>query len=404
MGGIYLWKGWKHIVGVVIALSCSYILGFTYVAHHRSHFPNLGETLQLTKVRGEIVSLPTNYAAESRVVIKLSHHGRDTRILTKIPPYPRFAYGDIILVSGVAKRPEVIDNFDYPLFLEKQGINHVIQKGSLTFVEHGDTSVQSLLYRFRAKLEARSEGLIPEPEASLLNGILLGSRQNLPQSLTEELRATGTSHIVAISGANITIVVNLLVALLPFSSLRAKFRETVLIGLCLSLMTGASASVVRGSAVACLASFVRVRGRKSNVWGLIFFPATCMILINPLYLKSDPSFQLSLSAYVGITLLAKPLTATLKKSLTLVPETLRGALIETAAASIGTLPVSLLQFGSLSWIGLLANPAVLWLIPFITILGGIFLLYPLPILTTVLWFLLHMFLTIIHLFSRLAHA
>ncbi|CAN5132878.1 hypothetical protein BH11PAT4_BH11PAT4_1520 [soil metagenome] len=399
---ILFWlKLWQSKLGGLTGILVAASIGVCHVASFRARVPKLPNEVPIN-VTGVVCESPDNRDSGSLITVAATVQGKEVRILAHVPPYPRFAYGEKVTLAGIAKRVEPIEDFDYPLFLERRGITHSMQRAKLYRTGEADRSVVGYLFNARAVLEARVGNTIPEPEASLLNGILLGSRQQLSEELVAELRATGTSHIVAISGANITIVVELLVTLLPLYSLRAKRNATQAIGAVLSIATGASASVVRGSIAAGLASTVKAAGRPSIPTSLVLLPATCMIIYNPLYLTADPSFQLSFAAYTGIVFLAKPLQRILAIPLKLLPAALQGAAVETLAATVGTLPVSLATFGSVSWIGLIANPAVLWLLPAITTFGGLFLIAPVRLVSDITWFLLHSFLGIIHLFNKLA--
>jgi competence protein ComEC len=320
--------------------------------------------------------------------------------LAHAPPYPQYSYGQTVTIIGKAKQVSTFEGFDYPLFLERQGATHSIQNAQVALQSEAPLDLKKFLFSLRSYLERKIETHLPEPESSLLNGILLGSNQNLSEELTQTLRNTGTSHIVAISGANVTIVVGLLVLLLPLYTLKSQRNATIVISLLLITMTGASASVVRGGVVASLGSCVKAAGRRKNLCGIILLPACCMLMWNPLYLKADPSFQLSLAAYSGILLLSPSLEVLLGKIVSTLPSAVSSAFKETAAATLGTLPVSFLVFGSVSWLGLLVNPAVLWLLPVITILGGIFLIIPISLVGNLLWLALHVFLEIILTFSH----
>lgn len=374
--------------------------GFCHVATHRSKVPRLSDHVRIS-ASGTVISSPDNRDDESRLTVRTSYQGVSVIVLVHVPPFPKYSYGDEISLSGTADKAVPIEDFDYPLFLERQGVTHTIKRAKVSFVRKGKGGVTSALYHVRELLETRVTNSIPEPEASLLNGILLGSRQQLSEELVAQLRKTGTSHVVAISGANVTIVVELLVLLLPLYTRRSQRNATFLIGFALSVATGASASVVRGSLAAALGASVKAAGRPRHSPNIVLLPAVCMLLANPLYLRADPSFQLSLAAYSGIIFLSPVVQRILRLPLRYAPGVLRATFTETTAATLATLPISITSFGNVSWIGLIANPALLWMLPLITAFGGVYLILPNQITTSILWILLHSFLSSIRVLSRL---
>ncbi len=393
-------KAWVSCIGWGTGILLATGIGFCHVATYRSRLPKLPEHIRVSE-HGTIVGSPDNRDDENRLTIRTSYQGVSVTILVHTPPFPKFAFGDEVTLTGTADRATRIEDFDYPLFLERQGVTHTMKRARISFVSKGKEGITSTLYSIRSLLETRIANSIPEPEASLLNGILLGSRQQLSEELVVQLRKTGTSHVVAISGANITIVVELLVLLMPLYSRTSQRNATILIGFALSIATGASASVVRGSLAAALGASVRAAGRPRNSPNIVLLPAVCMLIANPLYLRADPSFQLSLAAYSGIIFLTPLVQRVFSLPLKYIPEVLRATFTETSAATLATLPISITSFGNVSWIGLIANPALLWMLPLITAFGGAYLVFPNQVTTSILWILLHSFLSSIRVFSKL---
>ncbi len=332
------------------------------------------------------------------------------RVLIHADRYPTWQYGDRLNVRGVLSKPEAINGFNYPLYLERYGVYGIIQRPTwLGKIGSGSGNRQlALLYGFGRSLEHSIQQTLPEPESSFLAGVLLGSKRAIPSYIQDQLRQTGTSHIIAISGANITILLDLLLRLLPVSSTRAKLLATVSIALFISLLTGASASVVRGATVACLGVYLRFRSRRAWTAPLITGCMLVMLLSNPLLLVADPGFQLSFAAFAGLSYFGSPLSAFLERAVFVrrLPEVIRASLAETTAATLGTAPISLLLFRQLSLLGLIVNPLILWLLPSATFLGLLSLplarLPPLRLLVGLpLWLILHSILATIASFSRL---
>lgn len=336
----------------------------------------------------------------------------NNRIRLKTDRYPPYAYGDTLQVQGKLEHPEQFESFNYPLFLQRYGITAILDKPSITeAIPTQKPSILGLLYTLRGKVEHHISTYIPEPEASFLGGILLGSKRAIPEYIQEQLKVTGTTHIVAISGANITILLGLLLNALPLYSPQAIFWTTTGIALFITTLTGGSASVVRGATVAVLGNFIRWRGRKPHPTGIILISLAGMLIVNPLLLKADPGFQLSFAAYAGLLYLGSGTTAVIDRtSLTRwLPSIAKSSLSETTAATIGTAPLSYTLFGTVSPLGLLVNPFVLWLLPAVTLLGLLLIsigwIDPIArLLVFPLWLLLHTALAIVELFARIGGA
>jgi competence protein ComEC len=401
---VILQPAWAKIL-LIIGLPLAYWSGWSHIhiwqANHHDTF------LENADFEGEaIVSDAPDVRPEKQFLTvhplksPITHN-----ILLKADLYPRFSYGDHIAVHGKLIHPEPVEDFNYPLFLQKNDISAIINRPHITYLS-SEWSVTKMLYAIRSAIEGHISASIPEPEASFLSGVLLGSKRAIPQDIQDELKTTGTTHVVAISGANITILLEILLRVLPLYRPRSKLYAISGIAVCISLLTGASSSVVRGASVAILGSLLRYQERKPRALGMTLIPATAMLLGNPLLLRADPGFQLSFAAYAGLLFLgthAVKFIATCP-GLKRLPEVVRSACAETSAASIGTAPVSFMLFGQANMLGLIVNPAVLWLLPAITLLGLLFIsvgwISVIGMLIAIpLWFLLHLFLEIIHSFS-----
>jgi competence protein ComEC len=230
-----------------------------------------------------------------------------TRLLLKAERNLDIAYGDEIRFSGHAEPPEAFNGFDYPGYLERYGIFTTVPRATVTVIARERASpLLAQLYRWRSWMEQQIGHYLPEPEASFLAGILLGSKRAIPSDVTDALRATGTSHLVAISGANITIVVSSLLRLLPVARARAKASLVISTGALNSILTGGSASVIRGAVVVSIGALVNCFGRRAWPAATILLAAVGMLLVNPLLIRSDPGFQLSFAAYAGLLIAGKP--------------------------------------------------------------------------------------------------
>ncbi|MFZ1522395.1 MAG: ComEC/Rec2 family competence protein, partial [Candidatus Saccharimonadales bacterium] len=201
----------------------------------------------------------------------------------------------------------------------------------------------------------------PEPEASLSLGFLLGTRNSLPDSFNEKLNRTGLTHIVAVSGYNLTIIVEAVRRLMGKSSRKNVMLVSLsLIGIFM-LFTGMAPSIARAAIVSVVSLLAWYYGRKINPLTVILISAGITAYLNPLYIWLDLGWWLSVLAFTGVLILA-PLIG--ERYFPKLKERLIPAiLIETFSAQLLTLPLILSVFGRLSIISIPANLVVVPFIP-----------------------------------------
>lgn len=227
---------------------------------------------------------------------------------------------------------------------------------------------QQKLYTIRDAFIARLNYAIPEPHAAFVAGALIGTRSDLPYSIKQDFARTSTSHIIAVSGYNITIIATAIAWI--FTSVMRRSRAfwciVVVLGLFM-ILTGGSASVVRATIMGVLALCARQVGRLNNAGYALMIAAGIMIALDPTILRYDIGFQLSFMATVGI-LLVSPLAEKALPMLTrwgIFGETL----IMTCSAQICVIPLLAYYFKTVSLISLPVNLLVLPTIPFFMMMG-----------------------------------
>jgi len=281
--------------------------------------------------------------------------------------------GEVLQITGYT-RPPPFQMESYARWMERHRIQGSIV--AKTAIKTGSAAgFLELFPLVGARLQRSILSSFPGEPGQLLAGLLLGAKQSLSNDLTAALRATGTSHLVAISGANVVIILGIVLQILPTYSLRSRTLYSVLIGLIICLLTGASASVVRGALTVGIASILQLLGRHPNRGGLFILPAFLMSVGNPLLPSSDVGFQLSFAAIGGVLFVQPYLARILERPFKHVPRVITSSLQETAAATIGTAPVAYTVFGTTSWLGLAVNPLLLWLVPPISFLGLAYLCF-----------------------------
>jgi competence protein ComEC len=291
-------------------------------------------------------------------------------------------YGDRVRVRGLVQTPPEDEEFSYSDYLALQGIHSILSTSTITLIPFGGHTdpIPAFIYRVRASLLNRVYKLFPEPEASLLAGILLGEDNNIPAELQQAFKNTGTSHIIAISGFNIAIIAGLFVIL--FSRFFGKRWGAVLAILGISFYTilvGASPSVVRAAIMGTLSILAGQVGRRNLPLNMLAFTAGVMALADPFVLW-DVGFQLSFMATLGLVLYAQPMqdatAAFLTRHFPNAPvEKIVGPFSDffllTLAAQITTLPISAYHFQRISLVSIIANPLILPAQPPVMVLSGL---------------------------------
>jgi competence protein ComEC len=340
---------------------------------------------QMTVV-GYINNFPTVDDVEQEVVVTVSrlrtnddqrgewHEVRgQARLLTT--NRTRYLYGQPVEVTGRLATPPDFEDFSYREVLARQGINSHFYDAKVVLRE-GPTqgaAWRRWLYDVRSWAMALIEQRLPEPHAALAEGILLGVDAGIPDDLYERFNATGTSHVLVISGSNVALIAALLLGV----SRRLVGRWAMgvaLVGIgAYAVLVGAEASVLRAALMGGLVVVAAGVGRRSTA--LISLAVACwvMLLVNPNTLY-DVGFQLSAIATLGLVLFATGMMAWITAHwpglqgglLTdgasddvSVGALLRGMLVDggvmTVAASILTLPLVAFHFQRVSMLGVLVN-------------------------------------------------
>ena len=326
----------------------------------------------------------------------------------------RFRYGESVRVSGQLTEPLIFEDFDYRAYLARKQI-HSLMRWARVEPQPGMLRGGFLLqfvYGLRARGERLLNHLLPEPYAALANGMLLGIEAGIPDELYEKFNLTGASHVIVISGSNVTLVTGVLMALgFRLFGQRGALWPT-LGGLALyTCLVGGDVAVMRAALMGGLFVVATVLGRQSAALASLAAACWAMTLWNPLMLW-DVGFQLSSAATVGLILIGPALTDSftsfghrLEKSLLrkgnapnssqtdfLLPRSfgdlLRDSLLMTIAASVTTYPLIVHYFGRLSLISLFTNMLIAPVQPWIMIFGGIGLIVGLSGLDQIAHYLL----------------
>ncbi len=291
------------------------------------------------------------------------------KIFFEMPLYPRYTYGDVLKVNCGLSTPKASEDFRYDMYLAKFGVFSLCQHPKISFVDAKKGNFfYAYILDFKDGFAQKIQNLWHEPYASFVAGILYGYRGGLG-TLQEDFNRTGVTHIVAVSGFNITLIASIFSNILLFFYIpRKKAFWIVLIAITVFVIfVGASGSVVRAGIMGMVVLLAQQLGRRSRALNSIICAVTLMVVHNPLVLLYDAGFQLSVVSTMGLVYLS-PL---IQQKLNFVPHTLgiQESLSSTLSAILATLPLILFQFGRLSLVAPLVNVLILPGIPIAMALG-----------------------------------
>lgn len=288
---------------------------------------------------------------------------RRPRVLLRAS-YLRPGYGDRVEITGRLSRPRSRPGWPLAEILARRQIRWVVDAGPIRVTERAGMSIVGVLLSARQQFEATTRALLPEPHASLVAGVVFGSRVGLPPDLRAAMTATGTSHLTAASGMNVAWVAgSLIIAAGVIGRLPASLLAIVGVWL-YTLLVGAPPSAVRAAAMATVALVARGLGRQADAIVVLALAASALLAWDP-GLAFDLGFQLSATATAGLILLAPRI----ESWLSWLPSWARGYVAIAIAAQIATLPLIAGTFQRISLVSLPANILAAPTIPTIMGLG-----------------------------------
>ncbi|KKR19402.1 MAG: internalization-related competence protein ComEC/Rec2 protein [Parcubacteria group bacterium GW2011_GWF1_39_37] len=362
------------MVGIVFGVGRMYVSDL-YTESELSRFAN-----QKIWAEGIIVSEPDVRENNTKLTIGLRSIfvGTTTvavreKIVVTVPIHPEFRYGDKVKISATLKEPTKIKSedgrtFDYGGYLRVRGVWFTSSYTTVDLISNGHGSVvKSSLFKIKKTFTESLDNALPEPESSLLSGLLLGAKQSLGKEILEEFQKTGVSHIVVLSGYNIAIVANSIMNFFRFLPKNLSFGLGAVGIVFFTILSGGGASAWRASIMVLVALFAKRMNRDYKIGRVLGFTIVLMLAPNPLLLAFDPSFQLSVLATIGLIFVSPYVSP----YLVWITEKfgLREIVSSTIATQITVLPYLIYNMGVLSLVSLPVNVLILGTIPLAMFLG-----------------------------------
>jgi len=310
--------------------------------------------------------------------IKISDKNIKGRVLVNASNYSKYRYGDVLNVTCYLKIPEKFNNFDYKMYLARYGIYSLCYYPKIKKV--GESS--SFFYKNILKIRQNSKKIInkflPEPQSSILNALILGYKKSFPDDLRENFAKAGLSHVLAISGLHIAVLISILMVLfsrvLGFNT-NLSFILNLIFIIIFVILVGMPASAVRAAIMGFALLLSQKLNRNHESLRVLLLTACLMLFINPKLLGWDIGFQFSFLAVLGIYFLTPLFQRILKKIPDLSFFPIRSFLSISLGAQLMVLPLVLFYFGHLSLIAPLSNILVLFMVPILMIFGFLFLMF-----------------------------
>lgn len=269
-----------------------------------------------------------------------SNNGSLGDVILKIPQYSVIQVGQSCLVSGILVQPKSFEDFDYKKYLFRKGIYSILEVNEYICSNKGN------LLSLRSSIEKKVNKSLPEPESSLLVGILFGSERVFTKDFNNALQVSGLSHIVSASGYNVALLASFVDRVFGKTQGRGIYILKISLIWFFAFFSGFSSSIVRASTMSTIYFFALLLGRDVSKGILILFCITVLIVLNP-FVIHDIGFLLSSSSTVGLIFFPKCFKC---KS-----RWIEQSFLPTFTCALFTLPVVIYFFGKISVVSIASN-------------------------------------------------
>lgn len=314
-------------------------------------------------------------------------------------------YGDLIKIKGEYSAPEVARNykgFDYSQYLKTLNIYGTIKVEESKIINKNQLSpILISINNIKEKMIDNANRNMPKRTANLLLGILTGERDNIQEDIIESFRTANLSHILAVSGAHTSYIILGITYLISKSKTpkRIGYIITIINLLIFIIITGASYSVVRACIMAIVVIGAKICYRKENFFTSICISLIIILIQNP-FAINDIGLKLSFMGTAGIVIFNKSITNFFIKLK--IKQKIAEALSVTFSAQLMIMPITILNFNTISLTFFISNILASPLLGIIIIFGfiSIFISSILNPISKVLFLILHIFLELLILVSK----
>ncbi len=262
--------------------------------------------------------------------------------------FPKYRLGDYLVV--VPKNNDFTNSVYYP---------------KITVQESRNISVLNWISVYREKLILKVKRNLSQPYSGLVLGMTIGYKDDFPDDFLDLLKRTGTIHIIVVSGYNVALVVTFTSSVFAFVGRKLNLFLAIISVLLFVCFAGFDPPVVRASIMGLIALIGIYSGNSRMSLYILYITLLVMLLVNPAYLI-DIGFQLSAIA-TGAVILASMITS---------KDTFISAIFVNTFVNLTIYPVISYYFGTISFISLISNLMILWMVPLVTFSGFLFFVFP----------------------------
>lgn len=313
------------------------------------------QILDISKSRGDIQEVVFEY--------------RGVRAVGYVDWFEKIMIGDLCNIFTKLEEPKNFDDFDYKRYLKNKNIYLRGSRVEIINCSYNSkvSNLQDIflwlkrnLMILRETLSLQVERYLPEPQSSLLIGVLFGSERAFSDEFEESLRISGTTHIIAASGYNITILILASNKILGLIKKKWRLIFSLLLIWLYCILSGLGASILRATMMGTITIFALLSGNVRNIHLLIPTGVFFLIILNPKILF-DIGFQLSILATLGLIYLLPSIEEFLKKMFNTknISDFIEENLLGTISCTLSTLPISISIFNKVSLVSVFANVLVL---------------------------------------------
>jgi len=356
-----------------LALSCFFIfLGFflskkdfskRYLENHVFNFSG-----NLT-FSGKVEDVCKKIDKEELVVSKIEVDGKKVfgKVVVNKFLYPEVKKYETLLFKCNLRRIESLANNDsYEKYLNSKGIFLTCSYPEISLIK-GPSKIEQIFLDVRNSFLKRVKKIFPEPSSTIISGLTIGEESGITRSLKESFQKSGLSHILVVSGSNISLLISFLDSVLAnFIQRKKRVYFLIFLSLFYAAIVGFEPPTIRAVFLAIVASFGKSIGREVDLMRVLFLFGLLFSILNPLSLSYNISFQLSFFASFGIVAFSE----NLKKLFKPLGETFSEIFSTTLSAQISVIPLSSILFQNFKILEtILSNLLVLWIVPIATVLG-----------------------------------
>jgi ComEC/Rec2-related protein len=332
-----------NICTIVKRLSLSFLLAFASLYYFSSNVIKEVEKVasfigQEVTIEGTVLSKQSTY----QYLVSPKYKGIGN-LMIRVPNFSVIHVGQRCTLRGRVVEPSSFEEFDYKRFLFRKGIYLILE-----VQEYSCSSSGNIFLLSRYKIERIIEKAIPEPESSLLIGIMFGSKRVFIKEFNNQLVSSGVSHIIAASGYNVALLTMGVERLTHF--LKGKLSLLVKISSiwAFASFSGLSSSLIRASTMSTVYFISLLIGRYTTKSVAVVMCATILLLLNP-FLLYDIGFLLSLISTIGLIFFPKCFNRYK------LPSLIRDRILPTFTCTLFTLPILVIFFGKVSLVSIFTN-------------------------------------------------